>query len=251
MPKGIRTAIVTVFFVALGLSMPTPGLAQDAPRNDSGAEAAKDSNESRPGREAARAASTLSEIAQTFREIAVLALGDRPEGVRVGVISTRAAVWRLRPLLDSETYAQLESQLAGIEELSANGDKTGTALAANDAFKIAVTAISPAARRMPLEVAMQNYSGLKLTILASAAEVNWEAIKLTAKESEKSWIKLRRAIRDTNMRVLLSEIQSGLSDAAARQDAAGVRFAARMQLASVAVLRDFFERFARAMAKGR
>ena len=58
-------------------------------------------------------------------------------------------------------------------------------------------------------------------------------------------------VRDTNLRVLLSEIQSGLREAVTRSDAASVKYGARLQIASTAVLRDFFERFARSMARGR
>ena len=42
-----------------------------------------------------------------------------------------------------------------------------------------------------------------------------------------------------------------MREAVTRNDAASVKFAARLQVGSTAVLRDFFERFARSMARGR
>jgi hypothetical protein len=138
-----------------------------------------------------------------------------------------------------------------MEAAEDSGNLTATALAAAESFKTIIMAMNPQMRRTPVEVSLHTYAALKLVVLASASTPDWPAMVLTAKDSEKSWIALRRMVRDTNLRVLLSEIQSGLRDSVTRNDAAGVKFAARLQVGSTAVLRDFFERFARSMARGR
>jgi hypothetical protein len=103
-------------------------------------------------------------------------------------------------------------------------------------------------RRIPLEVSLHTYNALKLVILASVGQPDWPAVVQTLKDSEKSWIALRRIVRDTNLRVLLSHVQGGLREALKRSDAESIKFGARMQIASAAVLRDFFGRMAGAMA---
>lgn len=138
-----------------------------------------------------------------------------------------------------------------MESAEASGNLSATAVAASEAFKVVVAAMDPQLRRLPLEVSLHTASALKLVALTAAPEPDWAAIGQTAKESEKSWIALRRMVRDTNLRVLLSEVQSGLRDAVARKDAASVKFAARLQVGSTAVLRDFFTRMMQAMARGR
>jgi len=138
-----------------------------------------------------------------------------------------------------------------METAEAKGNLNATALAATEAFKVVVTEMDPQMRRLPLEVSLQTYSAFRLVVLASAPQIDWPAVSQAAKDSEKSWIALRRMVRDTNLRVLLSEIQSGLRDAVGRNDAPSVKFAARLQVASTAVLRDFFNRMAQAMARSR
>ena len=49
-------------------------------------------------------------------------------------------------------------------------------------------------------------------------------------------------VGDANMRLLLEENQRGMAEAVARNGAAGVKFAARVQIASTAVLGNFFGR---------
>lgn len=242
MPKGMVAAIIAAL-------MTSPAAAQVPPTDDSPQLAQRGA--ARPPREAVRAATALSEAATTYVEIVELTLAAKARAVRLRLNSARGELNRLRPMLSSETFGTLESRLAEAEAAETNGDLTGTALAATEAFKVIVTAIPAQMRRTPLEVSLHTYSAFKLVLLATAAEIDWPAVSQAAKESEKSWIQLRRLVRDTNLRVLLSEIQSGLREAVTRNDAASVKFGARLQIASAAVLRDFFTRFGRAMGRRR
>ena len=52
-------------------------------------------------------------------------------------------------------------------------------------------------------------------------------------------------VRDANMRLLLEENQRGMAEAVARNAAGGVKLAARVQIASTAVLGDSFDRMER------
>ncbi|MDQ8732473.1 hypothetical protein [Bradyrhizobium sp. LHD-71] len=242
MPKGMVAAIIAALLTS-------PAAAQVPPTDDTPQLAQRGG--ARPPREAVRAASALSEAAMTYIEIIELTLADRASAVRLRLNSARGELNRLRPMVSAETFSALEGRLADAEVAENKGDLTGAALAAAEAFKVIVTTMPAQLRRTPLPVSLHTYSAFKLVLLASAAEIDWPAVGQAARESEKSWIQLRRLVRDTNLRVLLSEIQNGLREAVTRKDAAGVRFGAQLQIASTAVLRDFFARFARAMGRGR
>jgi hypothetical protein len=244
MPKGMAAVAGLVLAVSLVL----PLAAQTPPADDAAGQVQR--GRGKEAREAARAATLFSEAATTYAEIVNLCLTDRAPAVRSAINSARGELARLRPMLKEETAAALVKRFDEMVIAEANGNLTATGLAATEAFKIVVTAMDQQMRRTPLQVSLHTYSAFKLVLLASAAQVDWAAVGQTAKESEKSWIALRRMVRDTNLRVLLSEIQSGLRDAVARNDAGSVKFAARLQVGSTAVLRDFFERFARSMARG-
>ena len=232
---------------------PAAAATAPTPADDAIAQQAQQGRESRgkQAREAQRAATLFSDAATTYVEIINLCLTNRGGSVQAVLRSASGELARLRPMLKEDAQKTLESRLGEMETAESNGDLTATALAAAESFKTVITAMNPQMRRTPIEVSLHTYSAFKLVVLASAAQVDWPAIALTARDSEKSWIALRRMVRDTNLRVLLSEIQSGLRDAVARNDATGVKFGARLQIASTAVLRDVFERFAQSMARGR
>lgn len=245
MLKGMATGLALL----LAASVTSPAAAQ-APQPEQGVQLAQ-RGKSQPSREAARAAAAFNEAAATYAEIVELTVTDKTEAVKLRVLSARSELKRLRDRMDEEAFLKLESQVAEMEAANAKGDVTGTALAATEAFKLVVTSMDARMRQTPLEVWLHTYAAFKLVVLATASAIEWPAVGDAAKDSEKSWIALRRLVRDTNLRVLLSEIQSGLRDAVARKDAESVKFAARLQIGSIAVLRDFFARFARSMARGR
>jgi hypothetical protein len=248
MPKGM-TAVAGLI---LAVSLVLPAVAQTPPADDAIEQQAQHGREGRrQAREAQRTANLFSEAATTYVEIINLCLTNRGGSVRSVLGSARGELTRLRPMLKEDVQHALETRLTEMDAAEGNGDLTATALAAAESFKTVVTAMNPQMRRTPVEVSLHTYSAFKLITFASASTVDWTAITRTAKDSEKSWIALRRMVRDTNLRVLLSEIQSGLRDSVARNDAAGVKFAGRLQVGSTAVLRDLFERFARSMARGR
>jgi hypothetical protein len=245
MPKGMAA----VAGLILAVSMVLPVAAQTPPPDDVTGQVQR--GRGKEARQAQRVATQFSEAASTYAEIVNLCLTDRAPAVGLAINSARGELARLRPMLKEETAAALEKRFDEMVIAETNGDLTATGLAATEAFKIVITAMDPQLRRTPLEVSLHTYSAFKLVLLASAAQIDWPAVTQSAKESEKSWIVLRRMVRDTSLRVLLSEIQSGLREGVARNDAASVKFAARLQVGSTAVLRDFFERFARSMARGR
>lgn len=203
----------------------------------------------RESREAARVIDTFSDAASTFADIVNHTVADRPSGVRLSLAAARGDLARLRKVLKEETFTALEGKMGEMEVAEQSGNLTATALVATEAFRMLAHAIDPRMRRAPLELTLQTYSAFKLMVLASAGTIDWTAVAEAAKEAEKSWISLRRIVREPNLRVLLSEAQAGLRDAAVRNDAAGVRFAARVQLATFPLVREFFERFAEAMAR--
>jgi hypothetical protein len=252
MPKGMAGVAVLV----LAMSVALPAAAQTPPSDDPAAQMQRGRGQmsreaGRMAREMARAANIFSEAAVTYADIINLSLTDRAGAVRLNLSSARGELTRLRPYASDQTIAALESRLREMEAAEANGNLSATALAAAEAFKLVITEMNPQMRRLPLEVSLYTYSAFKLVAHASAAQIDWAAVGQAAKESERSWIALRRMVRDANLRVLLSEIQSGLRDAVGRNDAPSVKFAARLQVGSTAVLRDFFSRMAQAMARSR
>jgi hypothetical protein len=241
--------MTTLLAVILTASAALSATAQ-TPRSDDRRQAERD-RAPKQARDAALAAVIFSDAASTYENIVLLYLAGRAGAMGVTLGSVRGEVTRLRPLLNRETAAALDRYQRLMEGAEANGNRTSTAITAAEAFKTLVAATNPRMRRAPIEVSMYKYWAFRLVILASGGENLWPEVVQSAKESDRSWALLRSRVRDTNMRILLEETQRGLREAVERNDAAGVKLAARVQIASAAVLYDVFARTGQAMARSR
>jgi hypothetical protein len=201
-------------------------------------------------RDAAQAAALFADAASTYEDIINLVLSNRTGAMHVTIGSARGVLTRLRPSLTDWVASTLDRQLKEMETAEASQDLISTALTAAESFKHVNAAMNPRMRRMPVEASMYTYWGFRLAVLSLDTKVNWPEVALAVTESERSWTQLRGRVRDANLRILLEENQHGLREAAARNDTAGVKLGARVQIASAAVLRDFFDR-ASAMARAR
>jgi hypothetical protein len=219
------TAMAAVLALVLAVSFATPAVAQ-TPSSDT-----RD-----------QAAVAFADAASTYEDIINLFLNNRTGFVRPALGSVQEALTRLRPSLDEPAATTLDRHLKDMEAAEANGDLAATALTAADSFRTVVTATKPQMRRTPVELSMHAYWAYRLLILASDANSNWPEMRKSASESERSWIQVREMLRDANMRTLLEENQRGMAEAVARDDAAGVKLAARVQMASTAVLGNFVGR---------
>src|SRR5258705_5389239 len=97
-------------------------------------------------------------------------------------------------------------------------------------------------RASPIEVAMMDYSGFKLSILVTLPAPDWATIATTAKEADRSWSALVKQVQDVSIRNLVGAVQDGLRSAVERKDVHGVTFAAKMQLEVVDVLEQYLKR---------
>jgi hypothetical protein len=235
MPK----ALAAVFALMLSVSITIPATGQ-TPRSDDTGQTER--SRGKQAREAAKAAEIFADAAATYEQIVDLSLSGRAGAVSITLNSVPGILLRLRPFLENATVARLNSHLQEMQKAEASGNLATVAVTAAESFRYVVIAMKPRMRRAPLEVSIYTYWALRLVILAAAPEVEWTKAAEIASHSENRWIELRRKVRDTNLGILLSENQSGLRDAVARKDAAALKFAGRVQMASAAVLRDYFER---------
>jgi hypothetical protein len=184
----------------------------------------------------------LADAASITEDLIDAALGGKADKVAEKVAAMRKTLPMLRPLLDAATFDALARELTAMEQAMAGKDLPAIALASAEAYRIIESATDPAQRPVPIEVAMLDYSGFKLSILAAGPTAEWAAIEATAKDSDSNWSALAKNVRDSGIRDLAAEIQEGLRSAVARKDIEGVKFAAKLQLDIVDVLEGYFKR---------
>lgn len=194
-----------------------------------------------PSKEANRNAK-LADAASINEDLIGFSLEGKADKVAEKVVAMRKALPSLRPLLNASSFETLGRQLTEMEQASSKSDVFGTALVAVEAYRVIENAMDTASRPSPIEVSMLDYSGFKLSILASTQHTDWSTIAATANDSDGSWSALGKSVKDTSLRNLVQAVQDGLRGAVERQDVHGVKFAAKMQLEVVDVLEQYFQR---------
>ena len=183
----------------------------------------------------------LTDAASINEDLIGLALDGKTDKVAEKVAAMRGALTTLRPLLNDNIFEILGRQVTEMEQASFKNGVLGTALVAVEVYRTIENAMDGASRPSPIEVAMMDYSGFKLSILTAAQAADWATIAETAKGSDGYWSTLAKKIPDTSIRNLVGAIQDGLGAAVERKDVYGVRFAAKMQLEVVDVLEQYFK----------
>jgi hypothetical protein len=184
----------------------------------------------------------LTDAASINEDLIGFALAGKADKVAEKVTALRKALPTLRPLLEASLFETLGRQLADMELASSKGDVLGTALVAVEAYRVIENAMDAAGRASPVEVAMLDYSGFKLSILAARPDTDWATIAATAKGSDGFWSVLANGVKDTSIRNLVNAIQDGLRGVVERKDVNGVKFAGKLQLEVVDVLEQYFSR---------
>jgi len=184
----------------------------------------------------------LADAASIHEDLIGFSLEGTADRVAEQVAAIRTALTTLRPLLNVNIFETLGRQLTGMEQASSKNDILGTALVAVEAYRVIENAMDTDSRPSPIEVAMLDYSGFKLSVLAAMQDTDWATIAATARGSDDSWSVLTTSVKDASIRNLVSAIQDGLRAAVERKDVHGVKFAAKMQLEVVDVLEGYFQR---------
>lgn len=145
----------------------------------------------------------------------------------------------IRKALGDAAATGVEKRLAEIEAALGQGDFTGVALQANEAFRTIVEARGVTGT-VPIEVSLLDYSGFKLKTLANAGSVDWAAMAAATDEASGFWKPLADKVKEKGLRDLMNSLQDGLSQGVAEQDATQVAFAAQMLLDAVDLLEKSF-----------
>ena len=182
----------------------------------------------------------LADAASINEDLIGFALDGKADKVAEKVAAMRKALPVLRSFLNDSIFETLGRQVMDMEKPSSKGDILGTALLAVEAYRTLENAMDVARRSSPIEVAMMDYSGFKLSILAAAQTTDWPTIAVTATEADSFWSALGKKIKDTSIRNLVGAIQDGLRSAVERKDIHGINFGAKMQLEVVDVLEQYF-----------
>jgi hypothetical protein len=188
----------------------------------------------------AGASSDFESAASTCEDfIELVASGDAPAATAMAG-DMRKAFAAISKRLPEAGRADLAARLAAIEAANGRGDGEAASLEAVEAFRTIIVAANDKKPPVPLDVSLLDYSGFKLSILASAKATNWPAVEASAQEAHGFWQRLSSRIKNKGTADLMATIDKGLQRAVADHDGPGLAFAAKLTLDAVDVLEQQF-----------
>jgi hypothetical protein len=147
--------------------------------------------------------------------------------------------------LGAEAGAATDVDVKMVNDAIAKADYPAAANAALSLYRNLTTEF---AKRLPttLDIAMQDYSGFQLRVLAAMPETDWTAVEATVSESSGNWNATKKLLKDNALRDLGDSVQAGLTDAAKARNGAWLSSVAQIQLDSV----DLLEHVVKNTSKG-
>lgn len=156
------------------------------------------------------------------------------------LVDLKAALKKAHGFLKTDVAAQLDLRAEAMAALAKGTSKTKLSLAAIETFKDIVNASDWHNAKIPKDVSMLDYTGFKLSILASDPNPDWATAAKTANEAHSAWDKLVPKFKDEDLVDLAHTLDAGTVDAVRRHDAAGVLFASKLQLVSIDLVETSF-----------
>ena len=163
---------------------------------------------------------------------------------KAGQASTKlkAAIPGVRSLLSARDNGSVKASIAALDKAQGAGDGPQMALAAVEVYRVLETNVDAKARKAPLDVAMLDYAGFKISALAEMPQPNWTLISAAVGQSKGHWSAIASSVTDPSVKSLLIKIQDGLGEAATQQNLAGLKSNSKALLDAVDVLEAHFEK---------
>ena len=182
----------------------------------------------------------IGEVASIYEDLTEFALardrGSADEAVGKIVLGLSS----IHPLLDAKAAEKSATNLKAIESSVAAQDWEKAALHAVDGYGLLEETLDASRLLMPIDVSMMDYTGFKLSALASATSVDWTTVSATIEQSAKHWATLEAQVKDKGLRDTLNSIHAGLNTALVEKNASQLAFGAQMELDVVDLLEHYF-----------
>lgn len=137
---------------------------------------------------------------------------------------------------------QFASNINSLKNSWTKGNRTDLALASVEAYRLLVEAVMPAPGILPMEVALLDYSGFKMSALAHSPNPNWNTIDKTAMEAANWWKMVAPQVRDRNLKQAMQRTVEAYAYARKTSNVALLIYSADMNLILVDALEDDLSR---------
>ena len=148
----------------------------------------------------------------------------------------------MKKTLPPEGAQHFERLLATIHQAADRKDDLALAENCVTVFRLLVDNLKADALKIPKEVALLDYAGYKLQVLAAAEKPDWDAMSKTAGEAEAWWKDIGKSkVSNKNLRATVNSTIGGVKQATQERNLAMVKFAAQIDLDLVDLLEAHFK----------
>jgi hypothetical protein len=182
----------------------------------------------------------LNSAATEFENIATLAINGKSDAITNEVPSIATAVHEVKRFTPGQTFRDLANRLSEIKAAQIRGDFESLAITAIEGYRTIRLAQDPATLSVPIEVYLLKYAGLKAQALVRTDSPDWERLTAIADETSNYWTAISPKIKEKPLGNLVDTIILGIKRALAEQNVGELRFAIKLQLNAVDLLKGAF-----------
>jgi len=186
----------------------------------------------------------LLQAASPFEDLTEFAMAGDTKGMGRALTEIGSELDRVRPVLDAGRRVRFDSVLDRIRGAHKAHTYPEVALGAVDAYRLLVESLHEDALVVPKAVALLDYAGFRLVVLASVTKPDWAAIRVTAKETQATWSSIEALVRNKGLSDAMKTVVGGINQAVGVEDARLLQFAAHVDLDLVDLLESYFEEHA-------
>ncbi len=184
----------------------------------------------------------LLEASSPFEDMIEAALAGNGSGVQKALASYGRMAAKVPDALPAAARPDLEKRVAQIRDAEARKDLQAVAENAVEAYRILINGLNPLQAAVPVSVSQLDYVGFKQRVLLHAQNTDWAALSETVRTAQQNWQSLSPLIHDSGLRDAVQTMINGMEAGISLKHPAMAEFAARMDLALVDLIENYFTR---------
>ncbi len=177
-----------------------------------------------------------------FEDTVGAALARNDKGITKLLAAADQQADAVKKTLPPEAAQQFERLFETIHKAAGRKDDLAVAENCVTVFRLLVDNLKADALKVPKEVALLDYAGYKLQVLAAAEKPDWNAMSKVAGEAGGWWKDIGKSkVSNKNLRAAVNSTMGGLQQATQERNLAMVKFAAQIDLDLVDLLEGYFK----------
>ena len=183
----------------------------------------------------------LSEAMSPYEDLTEYAMDRNGDATRAAIERLDTTDKALEEAISGKALEHLKDNLVKMKTALVIPDYGTIALRAVDSYKTLVQGLNTSKLKVPVQVAMLDYAGFRLEALLMQKDVDWDAAGEAVRRAQDDWKAISVKVTNVGLTDTMDTDIQGLVTAVGSKNVEMLRFAAKMDLALVDLLENYFE----------